>query len=915
MADGGVVFAGRTVSGAQLGKPDFRNSSVYVARLNGDGAGPPCELTFGGDHEDYPWAMIGAPDGTILVAGTSQGDSFPFSPATPRNPQAATVSFLTLVDPCRGIRFATPLPSDMTPSALATAPDGSILVVGALTNEQGILLRIDSEGKRTVSRRQWNALPTGLALDRQGRIYVAGMRDRQAVVARFSSDWQTIDFEVAFGEPAYSVGLALLVADDGNIWVAGGSVAKGQVPYNLSAGGNVFPGISNAVATLTHIRADGTVNFSRPIEAAPTAPVGEGTYAASLALSSDGSLWVGIVGSFRQPANAPDQDQLPLSGLKLRRVQANGDLADGDFIIPHLSSGQQSLALGPNGRLVVAGPTRFLPVTLGSADAGTEATNALVAFDLRTDAPRIEADREFLEVDQYIFDGSNFFPGKTVKLTTNRNEPLGYVATVVPNGPSGRSPDLPQVPFSIAEGSGSLPAAVRVNHVPRGPYTITGVLVVLAPGARGVFALPLRHRELQVRPTFRFLAPFAADSSASLPVSAVMRVALGDGPLPMNFSLSTDTAWLGLSPPEGTTPADIVLTADPRRLGPGAHVGRLTLNVGGSTHNLPITFEVGPALRLDPLLPQDTFLVQGQSLDQRVRLISTMGPINFTVESNTPWVRVSPTSGRTPQEITMSGTPPSSFPGNRVSASFTARYPGRTFSVGVSPFVVTATPILITDAPGRQSSPGALHYFGAGSGRCSTAEPQPTPWPTTLGGCMLRLNGRALPLGRIDEGWGSQFNGLLTRFPDRMTAHIPDDVELGKGELELEDREGKKSVFPFEIVPLLPWVPQLVVGPAIPSLEGRPGEEITVRLSGLGRLDGPAAAGDVASEPLNIRAALQAFVGGRLAAVRSATLSRTEVGVVEIRIQIPNLGPDGYNIHLRIAGQDYLAGYLTVRTP
>jgi uncharacterized protein (TIGR03437 family) len=55
-----------------------------------------------------------------------------------------------------------------------------------------------------------------------------------------------------------------------------------------------------------------------------------------------------------------------------------------------------------------------------------------------------------------------------------------------------------------------------------------------------------------------------------------------------------------------------------------------------------------------------------------------------------------------------------------------------------------------------------------------------------------------------------------------------------------------------------------------------------------------------------------AFVGGQAAAVRSATLSPTEVGIVEVQVEIPRLGADLYSLTLRIAGVDYPAGSVNI---
>jgi len=116
------------------------------------------------------------------------------------------------------------------------------------------------------------------------------------------------------------------------------------------------------------------------------------------------------------------------------------------------------------------------------------------------------------------------------------------------------------------------------------------------------------------------------------------------------------------------------------------------------------------------------------------------------------------------------------------------------------------------------------------------------------------------------------------------------------------------------VAPLAPRVHLPTAVPFVPE-EKLAGEEVTLSLSGLGHLDGPAPWGDVASTDLTSNVPMQVFVGGRAAETRGVRLSRTEVGIVELRFAVPDLGPDSHSINLRIAGMDYPAGAVLIPQP
>jgi uncharacterized protein (TIGR03437 family) len=84
----------------------------------------------------------------------------------------------------------------------------------------------------------------------------------------------------------------------------------------------------------------------------------------------------------------------------------------------------------------------------------------------------------------------------------------------------------------------------------------------------------------------------------------------------------------------------------------------------------------------------------------------------------------------------------------------------------------------------------------------------------------------------------------------------------------------------------------------------RLGEVVSFRISGYGRTEPAGPLGDVPGRETSMRplARLEAFIDARRAEVVSAELSRTEVGVAEVSIRIPETQPDDHHMFIRVAG-------------
>ncbi|SDW60424.1 Kelch repeat-containing protein [Marinobacter mobilis] len=126
-----------------------------------------------------------------------------------------------------------------------------------------------------------------------------------------------------------------------------------------------------------------------------------------------------------------------------------------------------------------------------------------------------------------------------------------------------------------------------------------------------------------------------------------------------SFSLASNAAWLSGSADSGTTPATVTVTANPAGLPAGVYTGALSATANGySQGNLTFTLTITDGAQ--GLLTTPTSMnFEGQPdspiASQTLNVSHSANETHdFTVSTNAPWLNASPTSGSTPQGITIS---------------------------------------------------------------------------------------------------------------------------------------------------------------------------------------------------------------------------------------------------------------------
>jgi uncharacterized protein (TIGR03437 family) len=160
------------------------------------------------------------------------------------------------------------------------------------------------------------------------------------------------------------------------------------------------------------------------------------------------------------------------------------------------------------------------------------------------------------------------------------------------------------------------------------------------------------------------MVSLSAQAGSTTPVTQVLTIASSGDSAGMHlpFLAFTSPSWLTVtSTPTGTTPASITISADPSGLVTGVNAGQLTIfatNGSPATGIVPVTLTIG-LLGAAPSSLSFTYQTGGLvPLPQSLQVTGPSTPTAFTastsVSSGANWLQVTPTSGTTPESLSVS---------------------------------------------------------------------------------------------------------------------------------------------------------------------------------------------------------------------------------------------------------------------
>ena len=210
-------------------------------------------------------------------------------------------------------------------------------------------------------------------------------------------------------------------------------------------------------------------------------------------------------------------------------------------------------------------------------------------------------------------------------------------------------------------------------------------------------------------------------------------------------------------------------------------------------------------------------------------------------------------------------------------------------------------------------SPGVLFSIYGVNLSASTQQAAAAPWPTTLAGVTVNINGRNAPLYFVSPG---QING-----------QVPFETSNGRSIARVTLNGVSSPEATAEIAPASPGILLFGAGRAVvqnadfavntTGAPTFPGQPIVVYLTGQGLVDNTVATGAAApAQPLSRpRLPVSASIGGSEATVLFLGLSPGFIGLAQANLLVPDLAPGDHPVVITIGGAASNGPVISVASP
>ena len=252
---------------------------------------------------------------------------------------------------------------------------------------------------------------------------------------------------------------------------------------------------------------------------------------------------------------------------------------------------------------------------------------------------------------------------QTLQLSsTDVNNPLFYSALAstsnggnwlsIANANTGQTPGTLQIVANQGNLiSGSYSGVVEIRPTGLPPVRVPVTMVVMSNITLGV-----------APPSITFSA-----AAGSVPGPQLLNVSSQGGAVAFTVSAQSTQNWLSVTPTAGTTPGQLIVSADPTGLPPATYDGSLTI-ASNQTSNpaltVPVRLVVGQAqtLAVTPLsLLFNSTVGDVAPASQMITLTPSAGTVDFKVTAeftgSVPWLTLTPSGGTAPLSLTVTVDP------------------------------------------------------------------------------------------------------------------------------------------------------------------------------------------------------------------------------------------------------------------
>jgi uncharacterized protein (TIGR03437 family) len=929
------------------------NQDAFVTKMDPRGVTILYSVYFGGSESDSPGAIRVDRSGAAYVDGVTSSSDFavtagaynpsnatlPACFATKLNATGTAFVYSALLGSCQ-VGSAQAIAVDSSGDAYVTgfANTGFPTTSGAFTEtastSTGFALELNAQGTAPVySTFIPGSAPEAIEVDAAGTAYIAGATNpyssfvttsgaaqtvyggglTDAFVLRLNADGATLLFSTLLGGSHDDNALAIAVDATGAVYVTGGTSVGGPPgpnPFPVTLGA-AFRTPGQSFGFLTKLNPSGT-QFVFSSYLGNQSAIGSG---GAVALDPNGNIYVAAYtsqSSVLTENNIGSSADVP--GIGVLKLSADGTmLLDSNFVAFSVGGNRsgfwfQKKVLAPRrvGDPVDTTSLQALYV-VGSEDQ----PGAAISDSGRVFGPGGSTDASIMKVDMSVESSDEFHVDATYLLYNSVLGPdFNYLPSTKTISLTSTGAPLPfhivtSSTISASQTDGTTPAQVAVTYTPT-QQNAADPLLIITPGAKESYKLLAVSSGGQstwsVPSAIQIQAdPITGMGTATLAASLVEKTGFGSAPDNVPFSVQqvgndSFPSWLQVSPTSGTTPTTITLTGNANGLtGTQSTQIGLTAGLATTTINVYLIPNSAPAsLTVTPQSLQFNFPAGATATQsQQITVGSTGVPLPFAFGTPPTGITYTPDSGTTPATVTVTADP-TQLPSGSSNQFGHLSVPGTgttaVFNLGTEIGATSISVSQIFDSNPPNIAVGALvNILGAFFTNGQTFTAVDFPWPTTLGGYQVSINGVPLPLASVS--------------PDVIETQMP--FNLAPGQVNVGVTDPDRNVLTSNVTLVASKLTAISNPAAAYKLDGSvvspdnpvaPGDTVVLEFTGQGKIFPPIAPGGVPvpGERVHLGEPISATIGGMPASVQSTAMSSTMPGVLMIQVQVPDLRTDDY---------------------